>query len=319
MNESVAESGLSKSISGFWRRIGALAIDTFVLGLAGMIVGVVLFDPLARMGGYERLIGFAIAWAYFGILNSSLGGGQTLGKRMLDLRVVDADGQWLSLPRSLVRYGVLGLPFFLNGLPISPDLATSLVGDFLALVVFGGLFAIVYLYVFNRRTRQSLHDLAVGSFVVRAGSAPLPSPGPGPRSFPAIWRGHLAVVAIAALMAFGAPAVLARWLGQSPFRDLLAMMNDLAGQPHVLHASVARGWTSSSRGETHYLQSQLRLDAPLVDDEEMAKRFAQHMLKMDTAGDKDEAITVSLIYGYDMVIASGWHRHAFSFKRDELQ
>jgi len=180
MNESVAESGLSTSISGFWRRVGALAIDTVVLGLAGMIVGVVLFDPLARMGGYERLIGFAIAWAYFGILNSSLG-------------------------------------------------------------------------------------------------------------------------------------------GQSPFRDLLAMMNDLAGQPHVLHTSVVRGWTSSSRGETHYLQSQLRLDAPLVDDEEMAKRFAQHMLKMDMAGDKDETINVSLIYGYDMVIASGWHRHAFSFKRDELQ
>ena len=39
--------------------------------------------------------------------------------------------------------------------------------------MFGGLGTIAYLYVFNRHTRQSLHDLAVGSFVVRTPAAGL--------------------------------------------------------------------------------------------------------------------------------------------------
>jgi uncharacterized RDD family membrane protein YckC len=61
------------------------------------------------MGAYARLIGFAIALAYFGICKSRIGGGQTLGKRWLDVRVVDAHDQLLSLPRSLLGYAVLGI------------------------------------------------------------------------------------------------------------------------------------------------------------------------------------------------------------------
>ena len=55
------------------------------------------------------------------------------------------------------------LPFFLNGVftdrPWLGELAVFVV------FVWGG--AIVYLFLFNRRTRQSLHDLICGTFVVR--------------------------------------------------------------------------------------------------------------------------------------------------------
>jgi len=53
--------------------------------------------------------------------------------------------------------------------------------------VFGLGGALVYLYVFNRRTRQSLHDLAAGTFVVAARH----SGGIRER----IWRPHLALAA----------------------------------------------------------------------------------------------------------------------------
>ncbi len=88
------------------------------------------------------------------------------------MRVVDANDQLLSLPRSLLRYAVLGIPFFANNLPVSPTAVMStLLGYLLALVVFGGMFATTYLYIFNRRTRQSLHDLVVGSYVERCDGA----------------------------------------------------------------------------------------------------------------------------------------------------
>lgn len=152
MDALQGEGWPERAIAGFWRRLGAFVVDLILLCIAGLILGALSFDTFARMGAYARLIGFAIALAYFGILNSRIGGGQTLGKRWLGVRVVDVHGQLLTLPRSLLRYAVLGTPFFCNGLPVDPNLAMSTpLGYLLALVVFGGMFAIVYLYLFNRQ------------------------------------------------------------------------------------------------------------------------------------------------------------------------
>lgn len=303
-----------RRIAGFWRRIGALVIDLIMLGIVGMILGALLFDTFARMGAYARLIGFAIALAYFGICNSRIGGGQTFGKRWLGLRVVDAHDQLLSLPRSLLRYVVLGIPFFANGLPMSPQFAMSSPFDYLlALVVFGGMFSIVYLYIFNRRTRQSLHDLVVGSYVERIDPATQPAP------FPVMWRGHLVALALVAVVALSCPVVAARFAQSKTFAGIVPLYLTLSTQPHVITAQVVRGWTSMNGNTTHSLQSSLRLDAPLTEDHTMAKSIAQLMAKADPDIANEDAVVVTLVYGYDMGIASGWKKHGYSFKPDELQ
>lgn len=308
------EGGPDRKIAGFWRRLGAFAIDLVLLGIAGLILGTLLFDTFARMGVYAKLIGFAIALAYFGICNSRIGGGQTLGKRWLGVRVVDAHDQLLSLPRSLLRYVVLGVPFFANGLPLDPKLAmSSPLGYLLALVVFGGMFAIVYLYIFNRRTRQSLHDLAVGSYVERFDRAAQPVP------FPIMWRGHLVVVAVLAVIALSAPAVASRFAQTRTFAGILPLYQTLSTQPHVMTAQVVRGWSSINGGNTtHYLQSSLRLDAPMTEDGGMARHIAQLMAKADPDIANEDVVVVTLVYGYDLGIASGWKKHGYSFKPGEL-
>ena len=54
-----------------------------------------------------------------------------------------------------------------------------------SVVVFGLGGALAYLYAFNRRTRQTLHDLVTGTYVLEAG---------GPAEIDErIWRPHLAV------------------------------------------------------------------------------------------------------------------------------
>ncbi|WP_158883736.1 RDD family protein [Rhodanobacter sp. L36] len=304
----------ARTIAGFWRRLGAFIIDLILLGIVGLVLGWMFFDPLARMGFYARLIGFAIALAYFGILNSRIGGGQTLAKRWLGVRVVDANDQLLSLPRSLLRYAVLGIPFFCNGLPIVPGMtASSPLVYLLGLVVFGSTFATLYLYIFNRRTRQSLHDLAVGSYVERFDRVGQPT------TFPGMWRGHFIVAALLVVLALGSPLLASRFANTQTFAGMLALYETLIAQPHVLTAQVGRKTMWFNGNVSHTMQSVIRLDAPLVGDDAMARHIAQLMAKGDPDIAKEDDVVVTLVYGYDMGIASGWKRHGYSFKPEELR
>ena len=301
-------------IAGFWRRLFALFIDLLMLGVLGMILGAVFFDPLARMGDAAKLIGFGIALAYFGLCGSRVCTGQTLAKRWLGLRVVDAQGATLSLPRSMLRYVVLGVPFFANGLTFNPRLMmSSVLGYVLALIVFGGILSIIYLYVFNRRTRQSLHDLAVGSRVVRA------IPVTGKAAFLPIWQGHLVVVAVLAVLALGAPMAGRRLAGTANFAGMLSLYQTVSTQPHVMSAQVFRGWLNVNGSVTHYMQASLRLDAPMTDDAAMAKRIARLLAHGTPDIASEDAVRVNLVYGYSMGIAAGWKTRTYSFTPDQLQ
>ena len=99
-------------IASFWRRIGALFIDALMLGIIGLVLGVVFEDAFVQIGVWGRLVGFGIALIYFGVMNSKLSEGQTVGKRLLKLRVVDYENKPISLANSGMRYSVLGTPFF---------------------------------------------------------------------------------------------------------------------------------------------------------------------------------------------------------------
>ena len=93
--------------AGFWRRVGALVVDAGVQGLLGLPLGLLLGERLAPVGSPARLVGILIVLPYVGVLGSRVGGGQTLGKRLLGLRVADAGGQPLPLARSFARAALL--------------------------------------------------------------------------------------------------------------------------------------------------------------------------------------------------------------------
>jgi uncharacterized RDD family membrane protein YckC len=105
----------NKWICVFWRRIGALFIDTLVLGVFGYVVGFFLEDTFVQLGGWGRLIGFAVSITYLGVMNSSLSNGQTIGKKILNIRVVDSSNSTIILPKSFLRYSFLAVPFSFNG------------------------------------------------------------------------------------------------------------------------------------------------------------------------------------------------------------
>ena len=187
-------------IAGFWRRLFAFILDVLVLGVFGACLGLVSYDYLASVGGWGRILGFVIALTYLGVMNSRIFGGRTLGKMAMKIKVVSSNGAPLNVVTSFCRSGIICVPYFLNGAPFYVDLLRSWFGIVLTLLVFGVGLSIVYLFIFNRRTRQSLHDLAVGSYVVKteAGTAPLLLGAP--------WRGHFVVVAVIMILAAAARA-----------------------------------------------------------------------------------------------------------------
>lgn len=158
---------------------------------------IVLIAALAQRlrGGRVQLpdVSFMVLSAgYFILAYSSAGNGYSLGKRLLSIRVVNRNGDPLSLVASVVRWAIVmgvGAPlsFVIVNLernePLGVAPAMAITVPVLCIVVVDS-----YLFLFNRGTRQSLHDFAAGSFVVRGSHAGVVPVVP-------LWRGHYGWIA----------------------------------------------------------------------------------------------------------------------------
>ncbi|WCN13647.1 RDD family protein [Marinomonas mediterranea] len=305
-----------KWVCGFWRRIGALFIDTLVLGIFGYVVGLLLEDAFVQLGGWGRLIGFFVSITYFGVMNSSLSNGQTIGKKILNIKVVDSSNSTISLPKSFLRYSFLAVPFSLNGAQITNEALLSYLMYPLSFIIFGGLFSISYLYVFNRVTRQSLHDLVVGTYVVNAEVSS--------EELNSVWKPHLGVVAGLFIAAALVPAFTSGLAKSEPFKGLLATQEAINSNEAVKYAGVTEGsstFTSSDSGSTTttYVNTQAFLFENNVDDPDTAKQLAQTIIKTYPESLNKNLIQVTLTYGYDIGIASKWNSYNHQFNPQELK
>ena len=87
--------------AGFWIRAGAYLIDVIiVVGVGSILNSILALDPTVAGNGLGQLISLV----YFIGLWSSNGGGQTIGMRVLKLKVIKTDGSELTLVQSLIRY-----------------------------------------------------------------------------------------------------------------------------------------------------------------------------------------------------------------------
>jgi uncharacterized RDD family membrane protein YckC len=296
----LAAAAPDRKISGFWRRPLALMFDAAVLGLFGLVAGLFLFDKFVTLGGWGRLIGFTVALAYYTILNSKLGKGKTVGKRMMGIEVIDSTGGHISVGRSCLRYLVLGISFFLNGAPLPTSVAMSPVGYFIGFLVLGVGGSIVYLYIFNRETRQSLHDLAVGTFVVK---------GKGCGQFVAksIWRAHLAIVGGWCLLVIGFSFVVPSLSKRGVFPDLIVAQQKLQSSGKVNAATLFAGKTWSYLNGVKQQSSYLQVTADWRKRPHDYKVAAEEMASIILASypnvrEKD-LVDVTIRYGYNIGIA----------------
>jgi hypothetical protein len=250
-------------------------------------------------------------------MNSSITGGQTIGKKALKLRVVDSNNTPISLGKSLIRYFILGMPLFLNGAQVSNEVMLSFLVYPLSLIIFGGLFSILYLYIFNRITRQSLHDLAVGTYVVNANVEQ--------QDLGKVWNVHLIIVAILFLAAAVVPAFTAQLAKSEPFEGMLAVQSALSNDPNVTYTTISSGSSTfisvkeGTKKITTYVSSQVFLRADNVSDVELARSLASVVISNYPKALQKDMLYITLIYGYDIGIASKWSSYAHSFNPSELK
>jgi uncharacterized RDD family membrane protein YckC len=309
MNDS--EQTQKTELSPRWRRFLAFVIDYFVVVLLCWFIALSVEDTIIAMGDWARIIGFGILVIYYALLDSALLGKASPGKRLLGIRVVTASGHPPSVSRAGVRAGVLAIPFTLNGMFLSDPNMDHLMlwGVLLFAGVFGLGLALLYLFLFNRTTRQSLHDWLTGTFTVSATSDLNVS------RLPPLWRPHLAIAGALLLLAAILPmlgmqyaqTLHPEWASLESLQDAQATLTE---HPDVLSASVSQ-WQQDG-GRRYYsvnVRTRKHPDQMHAFASSLAEQMRERVPRM--AG---EPIVVHLSRGWSMGVWSVMETQSYPFR-----
>jgi uncharacterized RDD family membrane protein YckC len=127
--------------------------------LDGLIVGIPMLIIEAVLGLYGSPVAAllsAIAYFLYEGLLLAYQNGQTIGKKVMSVRVVSVDGQALTMNKTFTRSGVKAVLSVLGS--IKPPITT----------VLGILSLLDYLWPFWDANKQTWHDKAAGTYVVKA-------------------------------------------------------------------------------------------------------------------------------------------------------
>jgi uncharacterized RDD family membrane protein YckC len=299
-----AVTGPSHRFSGFWRRLAAYVIDCLILGITGYLLGLPFFGIFAALGTDGPLVGFVIAGLYFGLQDSRLCRGRTVGKRLMGIEVVNEKGRYLSPTYSFVRYGLIGVPLFLPGPIIASRGFFSVSTIVIYLLLYVWLVVMAYLLIFNRPSRQGLHDLIVRSYVVKS--------APAGEIIPAgFWWPHIAFIFLTFFLIigalFGVGLAFRRTLvhQQTDFPAFIGpfvVQRSLMSQGDIQYASVKQVKAKGADSRKRLAVSVLWNGEP-DDYAADARTIASITLNLDAAAKKEDSISISIDYGYNIGIA----------------
>lgn len=295
-----------RRIGALWRRLLAFLIDSFAVGFIGLFLGYFFFDLFMSLGPAGRLIGYFVGLFYFAIPESSFGHGQSLGKRLLLLQVVNSDGGLLTIEQSLIRYTIFAIPWFLNGLPLPISRTPWTVGLLLGLAVFGLGGATIYLMLFNRNTRQGVHDVAAGCYVAEAGRD-------DPVTAHPVWKPHWFIAVTLGVLAVISGIMMQKLAHRGSMLQLLADDSQVESLPGVQSAGILRVTEyrhGNPLGVT--LLVKVRCTIPNSDQEALANQIADSLITTDPTIDQYSNLRIVLIRGYDIGIAHSSFSQTYS-------
>jgi uncharacterized RDD family membrane protein YckC len=291
-------------IAGFWRRFFAWLVDTLILGVMGQIIAITFSSFFFSIGPYGRPIGLLFIIPYFGMMNSKIGGGQTPGKRWMKVAVRNRNNESIEVWRSIIRISLLALPALFNGWAV-PIFQNYVLAWFLSIFVFGLGGAIFYTMVFNRKARQGIHDLVLGTYVVHLPEKPI-------ESFPVTSRIHWIIVSIwigivtigSLAMVFVAPSIISK----TPFASAKNLYDILQDDPRFFTVGVkdqtfygSNGKTSRSLNITVWQKGKVSENAR----EEMVNGIVKTVLDHGKNITDYDGIRINITSAYDIGIASG--------------
>jgi uncharacterized RDD family membrane protein YckC len=94
--------GVTTNKAGFWLRFFAIFIDGIGVGIVSNIISSLMGADAMSAGASS--INTLVGVVYFCYFWSAQGGGQTLGMRVLNIKVIRTDGTPLTFTQALIRY-----------------------------------------------------------------------------------------------------------------------------------------------------------------------------------------------------------------------
>jgi len=300
------------SVAPAWRRCVAYVVDSVLLGLAFSYIGRLFYGRISQLGLWGISIGFALGALYFASMDSKIGNGQTVGKRLMKLRLVDRHGQTTSLERAFARYTIFVVPVLLYGWRTPLTKTPSIASDLIFILVYWVGGSSVYLMLFERLNRQGLHDLAVGTFAVYADHE-------GPIETRAMPQLHWALLASLLLAITIGAAGLKNWSERQPvqmeFRHDSSLIESMDG---VERAFLRDRLTHMSNGvATKVLYINIVRKTKPASEEDFARTVVKRLSNSDPFIQSYDSVTVRIYYGYDIGFGSRWDHREFEKKPKE--
>jgi len=299
----------SAAYAGFWRRVGAFAVDVLLLGVIGQLIALLFSHQFMRLGQAGRLVGFVIAAIYF--IPAYHRRGQTLGKRLMRIRVQALDGGPVSLSAATFRYLALYVPWLLNGVffaaPDWPKVLTIAVGVVMGSVLVIGLLGNAYLLVFNKPSRRLIHDLIARTVVVDAISDRVALVAGDVRLAPTHWI-VIVLILVGVFGIFGWFALGSQMtLGQ--LAELQSAQAELNRLPGVLQARLVDQENFDAKRRAHVISAQLWVsDSNETSDPALVRKAVAVVLQKYPDSRSTDGVAVAITRGFDIGIASLWRR-----------
>jgi uncharacterized RDD family membrane protein YckC len=285
-------------LSKFWSRVWALLIDSLILGIFGYILGSVFEIFFISLGEEAKLIGWFISLAYFSILNSKLNNGQTIGKKIMKIQVTDIDGRTVSLKTSFIRSLILTAPFFLNGFKITGSETFSVVNIIQSMIIFTLGLGIMVFYIFNKETRQSLHDIVAKTYVVQDHRNNTVTMMPQPKKLPFYITGALLLLVII--------TSVYSYSSNSEIKKLLPVYEKVSQQDHVLRASISVNHFSGNKQHVYTISiktdKKQQYDGHMENDP-VIKEAVETFLNSKVYDSDQDVLNVVIGSGFDIGIA----------------
>jgi len=305
-----------QTISAFWRRSLAFVIDLIILGLIGIALGTALESQLAILGESGPLIGFVITVLYFGILDSYVGKGQSVGDKLLRICVVNKNGEFITLARSFARAAILAIPICLNELylPMLPAFVQLIIG----LLFFSISVAVIYFYLFNRNTRQGFHDIVTKVFVVKANRVKEPI-----RAI--IGQAHFVICSLLVMVVLCGGGYVIYLQHQPANVEMMTMLTGLQAELAKIEGVDTTGvyvgnQVQSNNGNTiQNMNVTVYTHDPKLDLKVMEDNIINIVLEKYPLASHTKEIQVRIFYGYNIGIAKKYQTHVTAFSPANLE
>jgi uncharacterized RDD family membrane protein YckC len=172
------------ALATVWKRLGALIIDSIILGIVAGIISLIFGNGFAfTVGGlgsggaftinkgpyiFMTLLSLIIQVGYFVYFYSTTG--KTIGKMALNIRVIRRDQRALDINTAVRRQAIaigMGIVSLLLVLAVFDATSLSALSTFSSLSGALGLISLLdYLWAFWDKERQTLHDKIANTVVV---------------------------------------------------------------------------------------------------------------------------------------------------------